>query len=663
MKYHCIKNVTHFCVLLFLTILATLFSCKKADSDLLLNPQKEDGGVSTGLPQYNKQIQKAKRSYELRNIDKAFKEKYGIPLWNKAILSQSKGGPGKSDALRVDQIADTIVIIPIKDFNQNQINAYLLARVNDSVILSVHTAAAYTSMNLSNSGQKYNAAEKHALKFMLLNRHVFGFNKHEITDKRLFQSANALFDTAGITRYITIGGPDSNTISARTYYQTCNDFPVSVVDLHCTGHCKPKLAFRTTASAAYTCDECSACATITQDILTVCTGWWDEDDFGGGGGGTAPGEGGGSGGDNPPDPGDPCAGGRINGARLPAGCGGGGSEGGGGGWIPVVPDEDKVDENGFYASRKAELATILKNNPDALLPCDEIAEMETYGVQWQNIASFQLPQNLKDRLDDLSTQVISNPFGPDHYYQQTLNNAEGGIVNCDYFPIKLTSIPQGYTPESLLEHFRKNINDFISDHTKNTFEPYYFDCAPMGNYCVDDREWYNRSKENAVGSLVHIKIRSNLAPDDYPLDGTVMLSNYTVKEPPTYSGYFNQFMFTTIYSLMDKDHPVAGNRAFGVFSNPNTAGEYVFYMSGVDRAWTKMDNVINMAMNNISFTESDKLWENVQQNFIAWINTLPGGQADYFPKKKIVSRPEWDDVKKFLRKEITFNELKNRLNC
>lgn len=499
---------------------------------------------------------------------------------------------------------------------------------------------------------------------MLLNRHVFGFNKHEIIDKRLFQSANALFDTAGITRYITIDGPDSNTVSARTYYQTCNDFPVSVVDLHCTGHCKPKLAFRTTASAAYTCDECSACATITQDILTVCTGWWDEDDVGGGGGGTEPGEGGGPGGDNPPDPGDPCAGGRIIGARLPAGCGGGGgSAGGGGGWIPVVPDEDKVDENGFYASRKAELTALLENDPAALLPCDEIAEMERYGLQWQNIASFELPQNLKDRLDNLSAQSVVNPDRPKTYYQQTLADAAGGVVNCDYFPIKITSIPQGYTPESLLEHFRLNINSFITDLTKNSFEPYVYGCLPLTNSCVDDTDWFGMDKEGSVGSLVHIKIRDYLGENEINVDGTVMLSNYIVKGPPTFSSSFNQFTFTTVFSYLDKEHPVAGNRAFGIFTNPQNSNEYIFYTSGVDRPYTTRDRFVNWAMNNISFKEADKLWENIQENFINWVNNLPGGQASTFPQKKILARPDWDDVKKFLRKEIDFNALKQKLGC
>lgn len=654
MNYHCIKNVTHFCVLLFLTILATLYSCKKGDSDLLLNPQKEDGGVSRGLPQYNKQIQKVKRSYELKNIDKPFKEEYGIPLWNKAILSQSKGEPGKSDPLRVDQIADTIVIIPIKDFNQNQINAYLLARVNDSVILSVHTAAAYTSMNLSNSGQTYSAAEKHALKFMLLNRHVFGFNKHEIIDKRLFQSANALFDTAGITRYITIDGPDSNTISARTYYQTCNDFPVSVVDLHCTGHCKPKLAFRTTASAAYTCDECSACATITQDILTVCTGWWDEDDIGGGGGGTEPGEGGGSGGDNPPDPGDPCAGGRIIGARLPAGCGGGGgSAGGGGGWIPVVPDEDKVDENGFYASRKAELTALLENDPAALLPCDEIANMETYGAPWQNVASFQLPQNLKDRLHSLPSAFT------DAFSQQTLDNARGPIVNCDYYPIRIQSLPNGFSQESLLEYFRININQFITPSTGVRFTPYKSCWQPTAGgspICpVDDTDLFNSAFENSVGAVLHINIIGDKA--------AVILSDYFSHTQPTYLNNVTQFMFTTIKTPITGRHPVAGNRAFGVFNSQSNPSEFTFYTVGVDRLWTNADRFFNALGGDAIFDGGDDIWTDVQNNFKNWINSLPGGQATNYTPNKIISRPEWNDVKKFLKKEINYQDLKIALGC
>lgn len=645
-------------------------SCRKQEKEIQVEPPTPTSVTdpsffskyATQDPVVQKVITYVKKQNEAYNFAPKYHKVIGLPRWDKAIVV-GKGGSTTSRVTTGGNSDTSMVYVPFAQDSQQVVNAALIVKLaGDSISSRMLFKWQYSFFGYKKKpGNAWNAKDVFNL-FVKLDNTVFGttkfkvFNYHFLPEDIQAGVSKEEFARGDFDVTFTLNNQANNLASGRTVFvDICNTYDICLE--------REKKAFREIQSQSAMLPRCIRWGTETQ-----CTTYWftvSDDPNEGGGGWGDPGwwntGGGGGGGSYWPSPDNPGSCPPEGGDRPPQSTIDDTAEPCGPGWIPQPPE--LKDANGFYLSRKMELAAILANNPAALLPCDEIANMEAYGLQWQNIASFQLPQNLKDRLDNLSTQVISNPFGPDHYYQQTLDNAEGGIVNCDYFPIKITSIPQGHTPESLLEHFRLNISDFITDHSKNTFEPYVVGCDPMGNFCVDDREWYTRSKENAVGSLVHIKIRSDLAPDDYPLDGTVILSNYTVKEPPTYSSYFNQFMFTTIYSLMDKEHPVAGNRAFGIFSNPNAAGEYILYMSGVDRAWSKADQLINWAMNGISFTEGDKLWEDVQQNFIKWVNNLPGGKADYFSKKKIVSRPDWDDVKKFLKKEITFNELKNRLNC
>ncbi|ODT53308.1 MAG: hypothetical protein ABS68_06145 [Niastella sp. SCN 39-18] len=52
-------------------------------------------------------------------------------------------------------------------------------------------------------------------------------------------------------------------------------------------------------------------------------------------------------------------------------------------------------------------------------------------------------------------------------------------------------------------------------------------------------------------------------------------------------------------------HLVEGNRRFGIYSDPDHPGEYVFYTMGVDRAW---DLIFDKGNNFISgFAKADSL--------------------------------------------------------
>lgn len=47
------------------------------------------------------------------------------------------------------------------------------------------------------------------------------------------------------------------------------------------------------------------------------------------------------------------------------------------------------------------------------------------------------------------------------------------------------------------------------------------------------------------------------------------------------------FLKKILFENADFEHPVAGNRRFGIYSDPDRPGEFVFYTMGVDRIWDR----------------------------------------------------------------------------
>lgn len=155
----------------------------------------------------------------------------------------------------------------------------------------------------------------------------------------------------------------------------------------------------------------------------------------------------------------------------------------------------------------------------------------------------------------------------DDYNIQSLTEASGAIVNCDCFPMRITQMPSGYTPENLLEYFRTHINSFIDRSLGMSFGPYY-----QGTV-FDDSPKYYAPYDASVGSLWHLV----LGP--YPgLDGSVVESGYNHVVNGNYQSHY--FTVSTMETVTDFEHPVAGNRRWGIFSDPDHPGEFNFYTMG-----------------------------------------------------------------------------------
>jgi hypothetical protein len=288
-----------------------------------------------------------------------------------------------------------------------------------------------------------------------------------------------------------------------------------------------------------------------------------------------------------------------------------------------------------------QLKLLLDSNAVGLLPCDSLNIMpfETFGTMWQRIAQDTASQYIKDRID--SIRNVAPNWVVDNFNIQSLTDANGAIVNCDYFPVRIMSLPPGMTQKQLVEYFRVNINTFIDSSLGVKFKPYK-------DLSFHDSVRYFSHYDTSLGALISITMVD---------DGSVILSNYYMD---SVSKKY-RFTFTTMETPLDHDHPVSGNREFGVYADPSRPGEFVFYTMGVDRTSDWMYSLLNWSTNAV-FDGADKLWKSIQKNMVKYI-TDNGGQAGYYTPSTIIARPKWEDVKEFLKGEIDFATLKQRLGC
>jgi hypothetical protein len=307
-----------------------------------------------------------------------------------------------------------------------------------------------------------------------------------------------------------------------------------------------------------------------------------------------------------------------------------------------VPAANLVDANGFLISRINQIQALLNANAFALIPCDSLNLMplnpETgYGLMYKRVAQVQVSQTLEYRIDSIKT--VARTAWLDGFSVQTLDNAYGKKVNCDYFSVNIKSLPKGMTPDALVEFFRKNTNMFSNPNA--SFSPY-----SDGKF--SDSAKFNLPYEQSVGALVHLQMPNN---------GTVIESNYYRNASTNPEKY--RFVYTTLTSPLDNNHPVSGNREFGIFGNASTG--YTFYTMGVDRISDWEFATADLVSFGAIFKGADALWTVMQNNMKNYINANGGNATINTPVK---ARPFWNDVHNFLLgNKVTYQQLLAELGC
>jgi len=179
----------------------------------------------------------------------------------------------------------------------------------------------------------------------------------------------------------------------------------------------------------------------------------------------------------------------------------------------------------------------------------------------------------------------------------------GGDINLDFYPVVVTTMPDKpgggkYTPEEWLEYFRTHINDFV-DTSKALFIPY----STRYSTGTADASWTSPPPA-PLGTVVSIKI----TPDN----GSVCSARSRAEE----------WVFSTLHTTRDGDHPVSGNRQFGFILLEN--GDVVYFTRGSDRATGILNNM--PIGNSIVFAGGHALWLTFQAGMKAMVESR-GGSA------------------------------------
>lgn len=458
--------------------------------------------------------------------------------------------------------------------------------------------------------------------FSLMDNKVFGTTQFKIFDRGLLPEnivGNA--EKKGVspsdldvtfTMSDGVSATTNRTVSICTPYTYCVKYRLKAF--------KGSQTVREGVSVNTEPDNCEEYGTYTSCKVYYFTDD-DDDPIPGGGGG-------GGGGGNPGDPWDPS----INPCPPPTVpattiCGEGG------GWTGTDPTRN---EFGYLYDRINTLTNALTQDPFFFTdPCN-------YLLQFRNIGTRLIPREVRDRVAQLNLSA-SDPLA-----LQTITNAAGWVVNCDYFPIHITQLPtingQPAGAEQLFDYFRKNFNSFI-DNTIATFHPY---ASPADN--IDDTQrWLS---PNPLASLLHL---------DMVNDGTVIVSGF--KQTPSEC----EMMVSTIRTPLDGIHPVSGNRIWGIKADPVNGG-YTFYTTAVDRITSTLMDMGNDVMEwlpgvNSGFDDADALWRSLQDKMAQFIIDNGGQAQKYSGTPDVTFRPPFFVIEEYLVGHITWEQLKQFLGC
>jgi hypothetical protein len=169
-------------------------------------------------------------------------------------------------------------------------------------------------------------------------------------------------------------------------------------------------------------------------------------------------------------------------------------------------------------------------------------------------------------------------------------------------------------------------------------------------FCANTALWYS---SNPLTSMLHLKMLNK---------GTVIVSKYDTSPDSV------KMIVKTLRSPLDVNHPVSGNRAWGIFPDRQNGG-YVFYTTGVDRINGVIETVGNTWAERLplqsGFDKADALWRSLQKKMIDFINDpAHGGSATiYSGTPESILRPYWENLKLYFENTIDLTELRRRLGC
>ncbi len=311
----------------------------------------------------------------------------------------------------------------------------------------------------------------------------------------------------------------------------------------------------------------------------------------------------------------------------PAG-GGGGTAASGGGNYNVNTEYSTFDPGDPIGvmpeiSRAMDLQGLLLQNPEFLLeiPCTQLPK-------WQTLTQHRPSQAVMDKL-----QAIKNNYSLGDVALQSIKNASGEIVNLDYFPVTITTLPnnpatgQRFTAPEFLNYIRTHMNDFVNTSITGF--------SPSTITGFDEAQVWNSS--NPLGGVIHLNIGGGAG------DGSVICS---MNNPNNWIFSTIELPYNPFVQGYDGQHPVSGNREFGFSQKAN--GSYTFYTRGVDRITDALDALVANNILTDPFQNPDALWNSFKNGVYNFTQSHSGVAVTPTQSENQIYRPDWNKVKEVL---------------
>lgn len=305
---------------------SVLLACRKNDLTTPPNDPRQAINKFFTLPNITNPAvariaQKLQTLHDRTGFVQALIEKDGYALWEKALINlPARSGRSTNTANN----ADTIIYIPLMLDNTDYVDAFICAKLGDSIQLQLHRGREYASYGFGSLTDTANNAEKLAVQLMLLNESSFGHKDFKLLDDRLLKDGS-LPPTARTRNRMAHVEP-ANT-AQRSGFQTVQyEVCTSTQYLQCTSNhaCCPDGSCSGCQAACWHTN--TQCQTVSV-LVYIDNGNWGLGDGGNNGGG---GSGGGIINTNGPQPCNPTP--LLDNGLLPC------ELGNNTGWAPIITE-------------------------------------------------------------------------------------------------------------------------------------------------------------------------------------------------------------------------------------------------------------------------------------------------------------------------------------
>lgn len=221
-------------------------------------------------------------------------------------------------------------------------------------------------------------------------------------------------------------------------------------------------------------------------------------------------------------------------------------------------------------------------------------------TDWDDLISFRAAEDIQRGLLCRSVILYAEPDALETYtervdsaYVHKLEEAWGNI-SIDYYEVRFSELPERFSGAGeLLEYMRPDLNDYI-DRRYSEFFPY--SQVYTGTRVGNDDNWNSSSPLDAILSI--------RIPGER---GSVVTTAHVLGQEHAY------WRFSTIWIGGDWEHPVSGNREFGV--KQIDADTWAFYTRGADRTTT----LLHYAGSSLVWSGADELWKSLQDEVDAFL--------------------------------------------